>query len=230
MITVAQKTEEIITKSSYLREAISEGLINLSALARKIQPQIQEELMKDVKEGAIFAALYRMQDRLQETDGSHFSVNPVEFLENLTLKSGLFDMTVANSKTLTKNIALVAEEADKVRSSLFISTKGQDETTIITEKAFLNDLNSALDGEEIIKTIPNLSCITFDRSPGAVKRTGVLYFPMKILAWEKISVVEVITTINKMLLIIKDEDVDRAFIALRKAVVGGNKTIREKEA
>ena len=49
MITVAQATEKIIYRSRYLSEAISKGLINTSALARYIKPEVDEILIKQVK-------------------------------------------------------------------------------------------------------------------------------------------------------------------------------------
>lgn len=53
MITVPEIVEEIIGKSPFLEEGLSKGIINLSSLARIIQPQIQQKLMKEIKPGAM---------------------------------------------------------------------------------------------------------------------------------------------------------------------------------
>ena len=41
MITIAQLVDKIISQRPFLEEVMSEGLVNLSAMARKIQPEIE---------------------------------------------------------------------------------------------------------------------------------------------------------------------------------------------
>ena len=59
MISITQKVEELINQSPYIREALSDKLINISSLARKIQPQIEKELKKPITKGAVVIALHR---------------------------------------------------------------------------------------------------------------------------------------------------------------------------
>jgi hypothetical protein len=48
MRTIQEATERIINQTPFWVEAMDEKLLNLSSLARKIQPQVEEELMKNV--------------------------------------------------------------------------------------------------------------------------------------------------------------------------------------
>jgi hypothetical protein len=41
---------------------------------------------------------------------------------------------------------------------------------------------------------------------------------MRILAWEGISVIEVLTTSNEMMLIVRDFEVDRAVVSIRQGL------------
>ena len=50
MLSIGKITEEIIGRSPFLREAMTDDLINISSLARKIKPEIEEALGKEVKE------------------------------------------------------------------------------------------------------------------------------------------------------------------------------------
>ena len=43
MSSISKVTEEIINRSPFLREAMTENLINVSALARKIRGEVEEE-------------------------------------------------------------------------------------------------------------------------------------------------------------------------------------------
>ena len=48
MITIAEELQTKILSIPFLEEALDDGLINLSALARKFQPQLEAALMKPV--------------------------------------------------------------------------------------------------------------------------------------------------------------------------------------
>ena len=56
MITVPEAAKKIIERSRYLSEAISKGIINYSALARYIRPEIEQILIKKVSLASVIMA------------------------------------------------------------------------------------------------------------------------------------------------------------------------------
>ena len=48
MLTIPNAVEEVIKKKPYLEGALVEGLINLSALARQLKPEIEKKVGKEV--------------------------------------------------------------------------------------------------------------------------------------------------------------------------------------
>lgn len=214
MITIPEKVEELVNQSPYLREAISDKLVNLSALARQLKPQIEKELVKDVTESAVFIALQRYAATLKP----YYQVNPADYLANMALRSDLFELTVKNSAALLAKLSLLAQAIDDRHASLFVFTQGQHETTIITSKTLEKDLKAALKDETIVSTIPDLTGISLQRTHGQIETTGVLQFPLRILAWEGISVIEIITTLNEIMMIVRDFEVDRAVASIRQGL------------
>lgn len=214
MISIPQKVEVIVNESPYLREAISDDLINLSALARKIQPQIAKELMKPVSKEAVFMALQRYQKSLKP----YYTVNPAEYLANMGLRSELFELTVKNSPTLLRKLADFATKTAEKRATIFVFTQGMYETTVITSSSLGFELNQMLRGEEITNTIPRLVGITLQRTHDQIETTGVLQYPLRILAWKEISVIEIITTLNDIMIIVRDFEVDQAVSSIRQAL------------
>ena len=214
MITVSQLVEEGVDQSPYLREAITDGLVNISALARKLQPQIEKRLYKKVTEGSILIALQRYANALEP----YYQVNPAKYLANLTVRSDLFEMTVVNSPVLLDKLSQVANSRDKSFSSVFVFTQGSNETTIITNKSIQHELEKALFDEQISQIIPDLTGIALQRTHGQIETTGVLQFPLRFLAWEGISVIEIITTINEIMVTVRDFEVDRAISSIRQAL------------
>ena len=221
MITIPEKVEELVNHSPYLREAITDKLINLSALARLLKPQIEKELIKDVSESAVFIALQRYAATMKP----YYAANPAEFLLNLGLRSDLFELTVQNSPQLLDKLARLAKEFQDEHTTLFVFTQSQYETTVITSSRLKKQILEALRGEEILGSIPDLTAITLQRAEGQIERTGILQFPMRILAWEGISVIEVLTTSNEMMIIVRDFEVDRAVASIRQ----GLRTVKKRD-
>jgi hypothetical protein len=83
--------------------SLSEGIINLTSLARIIMPEIELHLGKDVKQGAVVMALKRISEELD------FKINyKSKVLQNIgeiTVRSSLTDYTYEISDTLVENQA-----------------------------------------------------------------------------------------------------------------------------
>ncbi|MFQ8807075.1 MAG: hypothetical protein ACLR8Y_21010 [Alistipes indistinctus] len=60
MLTIPNAVEEVIKKKPFLEGALVEGLINLSALARQLKPEIEKQVGKAVNDSAVIMALNRL--------------------------------------------------------------------------------------------------------------------------------------------------------------------------
>ena len=60
MKTIASVVENYIKTKPFLSTALSQGIINLTSLARQIQPEIEIALQKEARSGAIVMALKRI--------------------------------------------------------------------------------------------------------------------------------------------------------------------------
>lgn len=214
MITIPQKVEEIVNRSPYLREGMSNDLINYSALARYIKPQIEHELFRDVTEAAIVMALQRHGRQMKR----HKAANPGYYLRNLTLRTSLFEVTVANSSSLMSRLSPLMNSFQHDRSLLFVYTQGLHETSIIASNSLEGDIKDALNKETITSQIDGLTAISLQRMHDHLNAIGVLMYPLRILAWQGISVVEIVTTLNELMIIIEDKDIDRAVVSVRQAL------------
>lgn len=224
MITIPEKVEEVVNQSPYLREAMTDRLINLSALARQLMPQIERELMKNVSESAVLIALQRYAATMKP----FYHENPADYLSNLGLRSDLFELTVQNGPELLGRLSSLAATIQE--RHLFIFTQGQYETTVITNTSLEAEVRAALEGLEITRTIPSLSGITLQRTHDQIETTGLLQFPLRILAWEGISVVEIVTTLNEMMIVVQAHNVDRAFTSVRQGFEAAKRQSHEADA
>lgn len=210
MSTISKVTEDIINRSPFLREAMTENLINISALARKIRPEIEKSTGRDIKEGAIVMAIKRM------TPGVYHKLdikikNVIGGIGDFLVRSDLVDFTYENSESLreaqTKLIKQIGEDSD----SFFTLCKGITETTYILNSKYVDAAKESFTNERLKAHNKDLSSITVKLPETNTETYGVYYYIMKHLAWEGINIEQVVSTANEFTAIVNSNDIDDAF-------------------
>ena len=212
MITVSSVVHHIVTQSPLLEEGMSRGLINVSALARNIRPEVAKQSKKSVSEAAVIMALKRMQDTLPP------SIKESEVAiasSDLIIRSNLVELTYQNSPSLNqkqqKLLSLIAD----YRSQHFMTiTTGVFETTIIASNSLQPAITKLLENESQTAKIENLSSITVRLNSHMIEDAGSYAAIMRQLAWENINIVEVVSTYQELTLIVRSSDADRTFSVL----------------
>lgn len=213
MITVPEVVGELIRKSPYLDEALSDGMVNTSALARRLKPQIEEILFKSVTEGSIIMALKRLAHSRKITKDEFGAV--FEKTPDMIVRSNLVEITISHSEAHRVAIQKILTQVQTIRNALFIVTQGVFETTMIVSSELVPVIQKQISGKRI-SYFEDLSSITIALPESTVPATGIYYHILKPLALEKISIVEVASTYTEFTIIIRNNDVDRAFATLKR--------------
>jgi hypothetical protein len=213
MITIPEITKEIVSKEPFLEEAIAQGIINYSALARVLKPQIEEKLLKRIQTGAILMALKRLKSKiLPKNDLKKIITKTPEMI----VRSDLIEYTFVNSGLVLKKISVILSEIADEKRYFITMTQGVFETAIIVSSYWQKNIELDLNGEQIVSRLTNLSSITLKLPEENVFVPGVYYFILKALAWEGINIIDVVSTNSEFTIILKDLEVDRAFSILNK--------------
>jgi hypothetical protein len=210
MSSISKITEDIINRSPFLREAMTENLINISALARKIKPEIEKTAGKEIKEGAIVMAIKRM------TPGVYHKLNVkinniIGGIGDFLVRSDLVDFTYENSETTqlaqTKLIRFLQEDKD----CFFTLSKGITETTYILNSKYAADVHRIFGDTYLKSHAKNLSSITVKLPQANTETYGVYYYILKHMAWEGINIEQVVSTANEFTAIVNSNSIDEAF-------------------
>lgn len=210
MESIGKLTEDIINRSPFLRESMTEGLINISALARKIQPEIEEATGKEIKEGAIVMAIKRMSPGLYHKLNIKIK-NVLGELGDFLVRSNLSDFTYQNSDTLGAKLSELIRLLNSESDGFFALCRGVTETTIITNDKHKDIINRLFTSEKLIASTQNLASVTVKLPHINTEIYGIYYYILKQLAWEGINIIEVISTANEFTIIVAQDDVDKAF-------------------
>lgn len=210
MDSIGKITEELINKSPFLREAMSDDLINISALARKLKPEIEAKLGKEIKEGAIIMAIKRMTPGLYHRLNVKIK-NVVGDLGDFLVRSNLCDYTFANSPTTKQRQSDLIHEISKENDSFYALCKGVSETTFVLNMSHAGLIEKMFAGEQLLSNSKDLASVTVKLPVVNTEIYGIYYYILKHLAWEGINIIELVSTSNEFTIIIHQNDVDKAF-------------------
>jgi hypothetical protein len=212
MITISEEIKQIILRSPLLESGIAEGLINLSALARRIKPQLEKKMMRSISTSALLMALKRLTPRVIP------KLSPREKLfessGDLTVRSNLSEFTFSISPTLLERQKELLHRIKASQDRFVTFTQGVHETTIIINSPMEALVKEIFARETTVAHFTDLSAITIKLKPENVHTPGVHYAILKQLAWHGINIIESVSTFREFTIILKKDQVNLSFSVL----------------
>jgi len=214
MKTISSVVEEYIKKKPFLQSALAQGIINLTSLSRIVKPDIEVELGKDVRNGAIVMALKRLSDDL-EFRATHKIVKVLKNIGEITVRSSLTDFTFIVSDTILAQQAKLLVEVNVNQDVFYTSSRGVNELNIVLSNSMDEVVERLFKAEKCTQKAKNLSSITVKLPAENVSVPGIYYFIFQRLAWEGIVLYEVVSTTNEFTILVNDDQVDVAFKTIK---------------
>mgnify|MGYP000650929014 FL=1 len=214
MKTISSVVEQYIKSKPFLLSSLSQGIINLTSLARIMMPELEAHLGKDVKQGAVVMSLKRLSEELD------FKINykiskVLKNIGEITVRSSLTDYAFVISDTLLDNQAKLLSEINKLQDIFYTSSRGVNETNIVISASVEELIETIFKHEKLTHKIENLSSITVKLPQENISTPGVYYYIFQRLAWEGIIIHEVISTTNEFTIIVSDDQIDIAFKVIK---------------
>lgn len=213
MHRLSKVIEKLINQSPFIQEAMTEGLINISSLARKLNPDITRITGKEVSDSAIIMAIKRMPPGTNQKIERRIK-NFMSDLGDLIVRSNLVKCTFNNYVGISQDQAKFLTQIKDVSDNFYTVSRGVAETTLITNEQFKADIMTIFNQSQLIAESSNLSSITMKLPPVNSEISGVYYYLLKKLAWEGINLAEVISTTNEFTVVVDTKIVSKAFAVL----------------
>lgn len=205
--------DKLVNQSPFIQEAIAEGLINISSLARKLNPDIQKVLGKEVSDSAIIMAIKRMPPGANQKIELKIK-NFMRELGDLIVRSNLIKYTFKNYVGISQDQAKFLSQIKDISDNFYTVSRGVSETTIITNAQFADKIEKMFQQDSLISELGNLSAITMKLPPINTEISGVYYYLLKKIAWEGINLAEVISTTNEFTVVVDTKIVSHTFSVL----------------
>ena len=187
MISVSSHVISWLDANPTTRDMVAGGLINHSALARRIQSEIEQRLGEKVSIESITIALNRAGKKLESTK----STDPLSFIGDVSVQTGL---TILNYEIADFD-RLELPDAQTRQQGYFVSTRGIWHASIITTSEIAKDIvaHSAAAEQE-----NDVTSITVRLKPGHFPIPGVCAGILSLLANKGVNFLEVISTHNEL--------------------------------
>lgn len=216
MASIPSAVEDSIKKKPFIEAALVEGLVNLSALARHIKPDVEQRVGREVNDSAVIMALNRLVPRLELMSTMKFK-KVIQNIGDIIVRSDLADYAFGNSPSLYHCQAMLLERIEPMDDMFCTFSHGIYETTLVVSEVLVPLVDKIFEEEKRIAKTTGLSSITVKLPSDNTNCPGVYYYIFKELAWDDINIVEVISTTNEFTVVVSDEDIHRAFTILMAA-------------
>lgn len=214
MKTVSSFVEHYIKTKPFLLSSLSEGIINLTSLARVMMPEIEKQIGKDIKQGAVVMSLKRLTEEL-DFKINHKIAKVIKNIGEITVRSSLNDYTYALSDTILNKHAELIAEINLQKEVFYTSSRGVNEINIVLSDIMNSTIEELFKEEKQIQKLEDLCSITIKLPSENVAVPGVYYYIFQRLAWEGIIIYEVISTSNEFTILVDEREVDLAFKVIK---------------
>ena len=215
MITIAQATAQILYGDDIVREALTRGVLNLSAYAKLLQPQIEKRLYKNVRIGSIVTAL----SRLTSIAGKVAPLKAEVRIEDMSIKSPLCELTYEKTQETAHIIAQLGSQYSG--RSFFTVTQGIGEVTCIAAQIFKDNIVRKV-GINPKGQYDNLAAITvrFDEDQ-YIEVPNMIYTLVAVLAVKRINLIEIVSTYTEISFIVRQGDMKEVVEIFKSNLLDG---------
>lgn len=214
---------DYLSHTPFVAEALQEGVINITALARQIKPDLEKKLDKELQVASIVMAIKRLPP--SPIDLLSRSINEVfDALGDVIVRSNLMEFTYANSASLRQcQSKLLLHSSVQLPSSFYSFSCGLSETTMVVSRVLSPTIYELFGKENLLFSTSGLAAISMILPADNIHVSGLYYTLLKQLAWYHINVIEIISTSGEISIIVREENVDEVFGIVMKLKSSGQR-------
>lgn len=208
MRTIAEAVREIVLHDPFLHTGLYHRLLNLSQVARFLEPLVAAHTRKAVTSSAILMSLSRLQQQLT----ADVPEEEAFLVDRISVQTQLCSVTFAKTAETHRALNRLFNRVQEARGYITV-TEGHTEITVLIEAAFVPEERelAALSLRKIERGLAGLG-VQFREQ--YAEEPGLLYRLLQQLVFQRINVVEVTSTLTEFTIYVHQADLQRAFDAL----------------
>ncbi len=209
-MNITKITEKYVNEHPSIKDCLRKGMINYSALTRKIAEDLNLNLKNNFD--AILIACRRYFRKVKKEDILEKKIIDILRLSKLEVKNKIIVVVV--EKDIYFNHLIDLHKEVKKKAEIFHIIEGSNTITLITASEFLEQIKR-LFKNKILRITENLAEINLKSSEELEKTPGVIAYLATLLAENGINIVETMSTWTDTLFVISENDIARVMGVLK---------------
>ncbi len=216
MVTVNHVIKSELEANPFIADLLNAGLLNVSALALKLQPKVERLLSRKVKSTAVSMAIRR-----HATNNAANPVNKWIFSKDMSIstKSNLYEISFKKNPRVSSHAFELEKQVSKQAGSFLSIIEGVNETAFLTNQFNREGVMRILGGIRIIHEKSGLGLVSIDFEPSAKEMPGIYYLITRALAFNNIPIHSMHTIGGEVILIFEGSDLLKAHRVITSAVL-----------
>lgn len=210
MVNITKVTEQYIQEHPSIKDCLRKGMINYSALTRKISEDLQLDLKKNFD--AILIACRRYYRKVKKERILEDKILEILRQSKLGVKNKIIVAVI--EKNIYFNNLLELQKTIKNKAEVFHVIEGSNTMTLITAEEFKGEIKK-LFKNKIIRITENLAEVTLKSTEDLEKTPGVIAYLTSLLAENGINIIETMSTWTDTLFVISEEDIAKVMNVLK---------------
>ncbi len=210
MANITKITEQYIQEHPSIKDCLRKGMINYSALTRKISEDLDIDLKKNFD--AILIACRRYYRKVKKENVLEDKIIDILRKSKLEVKNKIIVAVI--EKNIYFNSLLELQKTIKSKAEIFHVIEGSNTMTLITAEEFKGEIKK-LFKNKIIRITENLAEVTLKSTEELEKTPGVIAYLTSLLAENGINIIETMSTWTDTLFVISEEDIAKVMNVLR---------------
>lgn len=189
---------------------LADGVINYSALARRMLPKLRLENPKASEESlAIALKRLKLENAPADDDAKRIIAG-----SQISARNGIAHMTFHKSRRVLEELLEISKRIDSEKEDVLLLNQGAGEVTVIVDEKNVKMFSRCKGG--LVESTGGLALITI-REDGKAKGKKSIEVPgiyahfLNRLAQGGINVVEVVSTYSQVSLVVSERDLARAY-------------------
>jgi hypothetical protein len=212
MLKISDTIEQLLAKDIEIQHVLKLDCLNLSAYAKRIQPEVEQMVKKDVRIGSIVIALARIRKQLSTSKALY----PPPTAMELSVRSGLVEVVYERTTDNVTRFNSAQKQLQTTTDDFLIATQGIAEITLIANLEKLPALKKEFNGIKPKFELGPLSALTVRSTSKDIFTPNVFFSILKPFAIEQINIIEIVSTFTEITLIFEQKDVQKGFRILEK--------------
>ena len=220
--SITEAVRETVGGDLSFQDSLQRDYCNISALARLIKPQIDQMLGKDSSIESIITALKRSKYdyNIQEKP-----ISSILAASTITVNT---DVAKVSAKKSKKTIEKVAKAMVQSAGNFISMSESIMSITLIFDDLLLQDVRDMFASDDILEMETGLAAIIVHSPEDIIKTPGCAIAFYNQLARRHINIEDTVSCYTDTIVIVKMEQVGKAFNALTDLISNSRKTAKKK--